>query len=115
MPKAKPAGTHFVVERLNWRPTWGRFGKGTYIRHPGATRIASFASAAEAEAFLREQEDRARAVVNPFAGALAPADVTSMPEAVLCDWLLDHGTEPPRPAGKKKVRPWAAWWEKSAR
>ena len=83
MPKSKSAsGTHFVVERLNWRR-----GRGdTFYRYPGQTRVASFDTAAEAEAFRRVEEAKARAAVNPFAGTLAPpTDQTTMPEAVLCD------------------------------
>jgi hypothetical protein len=112
MPKAQPAtGTHFVVERLNWRR-----GRGdTFYRYPGQTRVASFATAAEAEAFRRAEEAKARNAVNPFAGTLAPpTDQTSMPEGVLCDWLLDHGIDPPAADKKSGKRDWAKWWEKQS-
>ena len=104
MPRTKPAaeaGTHFVVERLNWRRGHG----DTFYRYPGQTRVASFATAAEAEAFRRVEEAKARNAVNPFAGTLAPpTDQTSMPEAVLCDWLQDHGIDPPTPDKKSGKR-----------
>jgi hypothetical protein len=113
MPKTKPvveAGTHFVVERLNWRRSRG----DTFYRYPGRTRVASFDTAEEAEAFRRVEEAKARAAVNPFAGTLAPpTDQTSMPEGVLCDWLQDHGIDPPAPK-KSGPRDWAKWWEKAA-
>jgi hypothetical protein len=109
-PAAAP-GTHFVVERLNWRRESG----ATFYRLPGEVRVASFDSADEAEAYRREQEARARAVVNPFAGTLAaPIEQTSLPEGVLCDWLEDQGIEPP-PQAKTSRRNWAKWWEKSAK
>lgn len=112
MPKSKSAsGTHFVVERLNWRR-----GRGdTFYRYPGQTRVASFDTAAEAEAFRRVEEAKARAAVNPFAGTLAPpTDQTSMPEPVLCDWLLDHGIDPPAAEKKSGKRDWVKWWEKQS-
>jgi hypothetical protein len=112
MPKAPPeAGTYFVVERLNWRR-----GRGdTFYRYPGQTRVASFATAAEAEAFRRVEEAKARNAVNPFAGTLAPpTDQTSMPEGVLCDWLLDHGIDPPAADKKTGKRAWVKWWEKQS-
>ncbi|HET6573017.1 MAG TPA: hypothetical protein VFG68_05400 [Fimbriiglobus sp.] len=107
MPRTEPAtGTHFVVERLNWRR-----GRGdTFYRYPGQARVASFATVAEAEAFRRAEEAKARAAVNPFAGTLAPpTDQTNMPEGVLCDWLLDHGIDPPPTTSGR--RDWAKWWE----
>src|SRR5689334_5166000 len=110
MPTAKPAaaaGTHFVVERLNWR----RDRRDTFRRFPGQTRVASFDSAEEAEAFRRVEEAKARAAVNPFAGTDAPpADQTSLPEPVLCDWLQDHGIDPPAADKKTGKRDWAKWW-----
>jgi hypothetical protein len=109
MPPTTPtaAGTHFVVERLNWR----RDRSGVFRRYPGAARVASFDSADAAEAFRREREATARAAVNPFAGALAaPADLSHMPEPVLCDWLQDHGIDPP-PTTR---RDWAKWWDKQS-
>ena len=111
MPQTRDeAGTHFVVERLNWRRSRG----DTFHRYPGQTRVASFDTAAEAEAFRRAEEAKARAAVNPFAGTLAPpTDQTSMPEGVLCDWLQDHGIDPPTPK-KSEKRDWAKWWEKAS-
>jgi hypothetical protein len=112
MPEAPPeAGTHFVVERLNWRRSRG----DTFYRYPGQTRVASFATAAEAEAFRRVEEAKARGAVNPFAGTLAPpTDQTNMPEGVLCDWLQDHGIDPPTPDKKTGKRNWAKWWGKQS-
>jgi len=116
MPKpksttAKPAATHFVVERLNWR----RAHADRYYRYPGQTRIASFGTLEAAEAYRREHETKARTAVNPFAGSLAPpTEQTSLPEDVFCDWLTDQGVTPPTKAKKTGQRDWAAWWSKNA-
>jgi hypothetical protein len=114
-PKAKPAptpaATHFVVERFNWR----RCGDTTFHRLPGFTRIRSFDTRAEAEAFKHTEEAKARAVVNPFLGTLAPpTDQTDLPEHALCDWYMDHDFDPPKP-DKKGHLDWAKWWEKESK
>lgn len=101
--------THFVVERVNWRRGRG----GAFVRHPGAVRVAAFDAFADASAFRWAEETRARAAVNPFAGALGcPAEQSHLPEPLLHDWLLDHGVEPPAPAAGR--RDWAGWWAESA-
>lgn len=109
MPRLKPAthdARHFVVERLNWRRASG----DTFYRYPGQTRIASFDTVEKAEAHRRELESVARAAVNPFLGTLAPpADQTSLPEDVLCDWLTDQDIDPPA-TSKSGARNWAKWW-----
>ncbi len=75
-------------------------------------RIASFETAEEAESARREREAAARAAVNPFAGTLTPpADQSSMPEGVLCDWLQDQGIEPPAPHRTTHRRDWVKWWD----
>jgi hypothetical protein len=104
-------GTHFVVKRLNWR----RNGQSFY-RFPGEIRVASFDSTDEAEAYRRQQEEKARGVVNPFAGTLAPPPLeqTSLPEEVLCDWLEDCGIDPPAAKRRTGRRDWAAWWQKNS-
>jgi hypothetical protein len=108
---AKPA-THFVVERFNWRRTGH---PPTFHRLPGFTRIQSFNTADEAEAFCLAEERKARAVVNPFAGTLAPpTDQTELPEYALTDWYMDHDIDPPKPDKKTGLRDWAKWWEKNA-
>lgn len=118
MAKAKsmtappPAGTHFVVERFNWR----RHGvTATFHRLPGFTRIQSFDTREEAEAFRFAEEAKARAVVNPFLGTLAPpVDQSDLPEHALCDWYMDHTFDPPKP-DKKGHRDWAKWWGKECK
>jgi hypothetical protein len=106
----KHAATHFVVERLNWR----RAHADHYHRYPGRTRVASFDTLEAAEAYRREHEARARAAVNPFAGTLAPpAEQTSLPEDVFCDWLTDQGVTPPAKLKKTARRDWSAWWSKN--
>lgn len=110
VPKPAPAATHFVVERFNWR----RDGRtGTFHRLPGFVRIQSFDTRAVAEAFAHAEEQKARTVVNPFLGTLAPpTDQTDLPEHALCDWYMDHGFDPPAP-NAKGVREWAKWWTKN--
>jgi hypothetical protein len=104
--------THFVVERFNWRRHGGR---STFHRLPGFTRIQSFDTLADAEAFRHAEEVKARAVVNPFLGTLAPpTDQTDLPEHALCDWYMDHDFDPPKP-DKKGVRDWAKWWAKESK
>jgi hypothetical protein len=105
MASKTSAPTHFVVERLNWR----RVG-GAFCRLPGETGVASFATADEAEVFRRDREAEARKVVNPFAGAVGLHAVTALPEPVLCDWLEDHGIDPPAVVDDG-TRDWAKWWE----
>lgn len=100
--------THFVVERLNWRRVDGNF-----YRLPGQTRVAAFDTFEDAEAFRAAEEDRARRVVNPFAGGLAvPFDQTHWQPEVLCDWLLDHDIDPPQFLDSK--RDWAGWWDRES-
>lgn len=109
---AKKKATHFVVERLNWR----RSGRdGTFFRLPGFTRIQSFDTQEAAEAFRYAEELKARAVVNPFLGTLAPpTDQTDLPEYALADWYTDHGFDPPKP-DKNDRRAWAKWWAKESK
>ena len=98
--------THFVLERLNWR----RVGPAHH-RLPGATRIAAFDTADEAEAFRADEEERARATVNPFAGgATVPAEQTGWPAEVVLDWLADHGIDPPPVVNGS--HDWAGWWDR---
>jgi hypothetical protein len=109
MPKQTSNKTHFVVERLNWR-RWGE----AFCQLPGQTRLASFDTAEEAEAFCRHHEESARRRVNPFAGALSvPHNLTDMPESVLCDFLQDQGIDPPAQS-KAGRRDWAKWWRANA-
>ena len=115
MAKAKSAArpaTHFVVERFNWRRTGH---PPVFHRLPGFTRIQSFATAEEAEAFRHAEEAKARGVVNPFLGTLAPpVDQSDIPEHALADWYMDHGFDPPKP-DKKGNRDWAKWWAKESK
>jgi hypothetical protein len=111
-PAPPPAATQFVVERLNWR----RQGLSpAYRRLPGFTRVRSFDTPDEAEQFRHAEEQKARAVVNPFDGGMAqPVDQTDLPEHALCDWYMDHDFTPPKP-DKKGKRDWAKWWAKESK
>ncbi len=113
MAKAKTkAATHFVVERFNWR----RSGNTpSFHRLPGFSRIQSFDTREDADAFRHAEELKARAVVNPFLGTLAPpTDQTDLPEHALHDWYMDHDITPPKP-DKKGGLDWAKWWAKEAK
>src|SRR5258708_1915527 len=95
-----------VVQRLNW----ARCAE-LVLRLPGSTRLRSFARAADAERHRKQDEEKARAVVNPFrCGGTALHYQTSLDEGRLCDWLLDAGIDPPPPVAQGE-RGWADWWE----
>jgi hypothetical protein len=128
----KPA-THFVVSRVNWRAAgWSR----TFVRLPGAARIAAFADFDTAEADRAAREAAARKLVNPFRCGTTWAERSHLPELVFRDFIADAGVEPPNivpvpdtddegqplsrperlrlrkeepPAGS--FRTWGAWWE----
>ncbi|MBY0461157.1 MAG: hypothetical protein K2V38_27865, partial [Gemmataceae bacterium] len=99
----------FVVNRLNWCGM-----EGDFEREPGEFRVAAFESAEEAHAEQRRLEEGARALVNPLTGSLAPFEHSSMPELVLCDWMQDHGIDPPAPNAVTGRRDWAGWWKDSS-
>jgi hypothetical protein len=101
----------YVVERFNWR----RRDKKTFHRFPGFTRVASFDTKEDAEQFYRAEEAKARAVVNPFSGTLAPpTEQTDLPEAVLYDWYLERGFEPRIKDQKTGKYDWATWWNQNS-
>ena len=99
----------FVVNRLNWY-----YDSDAFVRMPGEFRVGTFDTAEEAHAAQRILETGARALVNPFAGGIAPFEQSNMPEPVLCDWLQDHGIEPPDADVKTARRNWAKWWKATA-
>src|SRR4051794_14401498 len=93
----------YCVERLAWRAVrhldesyeaeWEGF-----VQLPGARRLRSFATAEEADAFCKEQEQATRSKVNPFAcGGPALHYQSRFDDGRLRDWLLDAGLEPPAP------------------
>jgi hypothetical protein len=99
--------TRFVVERRNWR----RAGSG-WVQLPGRIALQSFGTADEAEAERRDREaETRRRVGNPFRCGPALPYLTSFPEPVFLDWLLDAGLVSPEPDAASGRRDWAAWWE----
>jgi hypothetical protein len=100
----------FVLNRFNWQP-----GATGYVRLPGEFRIATFATAEEAHAERQRLEEAAQRLINPFEGGPAPAEQSNLPEPILCDWLRDHGIEPPAPDKRTGARDWAKWWKKAAK
>lgn len=106
--------THFVVYRLHWiaQQDWESKGKQRYwLRLPGAVRIQSFTDPDEAWDFQKEEELKARKVVNPFCcGGNALFYQTHLDEERLHDWLLDHNIEPPNLQVDVKKR-WQKWYK----
>jgi hypothetical protein len=95
---------------------------------PAAARLVrAFTDPIEAEEY-RQALERGRAApppeANPFHGLRRGymdgqrihclADLTSLPEGVFLDWLLDGELSPPEPDAAGR-RDWAAWWEASTK
>jgi len=103
----------FVVRRLNWRPSGGRF-----IRLPGETRLISFDTLEEAEADRLRREAEVRARVNPFQCGTTWHALTTLPQAIFLDWLQDGNLFPPivwteRAVGDEiPLEEWAEWWQR---
>src|SRR5262245_39329380 len=104
--KTQPA-TRFVVMRHNWRPSSGQW----YLL-PGQARLASYESAAEADADQSRREKAARQRVNPFRFGKDFSERTHMPEPIFLDLVQDLGLKPP--AKTKEGRDWAGWWDQQA-
>jgi hypothetical protein len=101
------AAHRYTLRRINWRKTNRNVGGGPapdgnhgWHRLPGSVRVATFADPDDAEAERRRLEAEARAVVNPFRCG------STLDEGRLCDWLLDHGLEPPA-----ENRDWVRWYD----
>src|SRR5262245_4291399 len=94
----------FVVHRLNWRQASGGF-----VRLPGGTRVAAFATFEEADLdrALRETEVRSR--MNPFSCGTTWHALTTLPEPVFVDWVGDAGLTPPNYTG---IDAWSGWWQR---
>ena len=95
----------FIVRQFNWL----RFGK-VCIRTPGERRIAWFDTAEQAERDRFQREARLRHRYNPFHFGTAWHQLTTMPDYVYQDWLLDHGLEVP-PGLARDLKAWADWWD----
>ena len=79
--------------------------------------LAAFADPAEAEAYRQHRESTRALPANrvcPFhcGQSLKLEEVTSLPEPVFLDWLLDAGLTPPpevaTPTGPRRY--WVPWW-----
>jgi hypothetical protein len=103
----------FVVRRIIWYAD--EISPEPYLRRvPRTEVVATFADheAAVRDCRTREAEVRSRPGVNPFQhGGGALFSQTSFPAPVLCDWLLDHGFEPPPLAPDVPHADWVAWWD----
>lgn len=97
---------HYTVRRFNWR-----WAGSCFVRLPGETRLARHATREAAIADRDEREGEVRSRINPFECGMSFHDLTTFPEPVFCDWLLDEAIEPPKPIGG--VIPWAAWWDRA--
>src|SRR5262249_3925880 len=62
----------------------------------------------EADADRAAREANARRRLNPFRFGERPEDITSFPEPILCDWVLEAGLEPPEEPATGN-RDWAGW------
>jgi hypothetical protein len=100
--------TRLVVMRHNWRASGGQW----YLM-PGQSRLASFASADEADADCARREKNVQRLLNPFRCGNSLAVLTSFPEPVFLDWVEDAGLTPPA-QGEKGERDWRGWWERLA-
>lgn len=95
-----------AVKRLNWR--WSPGNANTprgWVCLPGpGTAVAAFDFFADAEDDRRRREAAVRLRVNPFeCGPLSM--VSSLPEPILRDFIMDAGIDPP-----DALTTWAAWW-----
>lgn len=99
-------GSRFVVRRRNWR--WAPGNEHTprgWVCFPGpGAEVAAFESFDAAEADRTHREAAVRLKMNPFECGPLPA-VTTLPDPILRDFLMDAGVEPPA-AGVA----WADWW-----
>jgi hypothetical protein len=96
----------YTVRRRNWHPT----GDG-YVRLPGDAFVAGFDDPADAARLAERLEAAARSrIANPFRCGRRWADLSTLPEFALADWLLDAGLSPPS-ARTDGTRNWTAWWD----
>ncbi|MBA4190057.1 MAG: hypothetical protein C0467_18895 [Planctomycetaceae bacterium] len=101
-----PSITRSVVRRRNWR--WSPGNEHTprgWVCFPGpGTAVAEFEFFDDAEADWGKRESAVRLKMNPFECGPLPM-VSSLPDTILRDFLMDTGIEPPA-AGIE----WDAWW-----
>jgi hypothetical protein len=95
----------YTVRRFNWR-----WAGQCFLPAPGEARIAWFDTPDEAEADCRRREREVRGRVNPFQCGPALHYLTTFPEPVFLDYLLDLGLTPPDPQPDGRRR-WAEWWD----
>lgn len=100
------SASRFVVRRRNWR--WAPGNEHTargWVCFPGpGAEVAGFESFDAAEADRANREAAVRLKMNPFeCGPLSA--VSTLPDPILRDFLMDAGVEPPA-AGVS----WADWW-----
>jgi hypothetical protein len=101
--------SRFVLIRGNWR----RADDG-WLRLPGDFVLNSFASAEEAQAECARREARCRAAIgNPFRCGPSLRYLTSFPDGVFHDWLLDAGLTIPAVVNDGQ-RNWVGWWDETS-
>ncbi|MFO0822628.1 MAG: hypothetical protein U0792_05825 [Gemmataceae bacterium] len=95
-----------VVRRRNWRWAPGNdFTPRGWVCFPGpGTGVAEFESFDDAEQERWKREAAVRVKMNPFECGPLPA-VSSLPEPILRDFLMDTGIVPPNVG-----TPWESWW-----
>jgi hypothetical protein len=92
----------YSVYRLNWRCS----SIGVWSRLPGRTRLATYSTAAEADADLRRRQQNARQRINPFTAGRA-SEFTSMPFPAFLELIRQLGLTAPT----EKYPGWFGWWE----
>jgi hypothetical protein len=116
-------GALFFVQTIRWEPVFDTEEmelKNVHfscpVSKPGAP-VKAFTNRDAADDYCRRKEEEARGRHNPYLPNPNPfrfgeglKDQTSLPEGILCDWLLDAGLSPPR-ARKQGGRNWQAWWK----
>jgi hypothetical protein len=109
MPTAKRKKA-YLVQQVRWERDWEN-PEWLFCPDPevGAP-VKAFTDSNAAEAFRLKLERQARAGRNPFQHGHELADLTSLPEGLLRDWLLDAGLTPPTEG--LSVLLLFDWWER---
>jgi hypothetical protein len=102
----------YLVQKVRWEHNWET---PEWLLCPDpevGAPVKAFTDRNTAEAFRLSLERQARAGRNPFQHGQLLADLTSLPEGPLRDWLLDAGLTPPQ--GKLNPVALSGWWDHHA-
>jgi hypothetical protein len=102
----------YLVQEVRWERDW-EDPEWLFCPDPEAgAPVKAFTDPNAAETFRRTLERQARAGRNPFQHGHELADLTSLPEGPLRDWLLDAGLTPPN--GDLSPVVLSGWWDHHA-